>query len=82
VSTPNDEQLASALVALGVIGEMELEEAREIQSAEGKNLVQALLSSGMVSAHDIARATEAMADSAEEAAAPPIREGLTGIVRD
>jgi type IV pilus assembly protein PilB len=74
VSTPNDEQLASALVALGVIGEMELEEAREIQSAEGKNLVQALLSSGMVSAHDIARATEAMADSAEEAALVPAAE--------
>ncbi len=74
MSTPSDEQLADALISLGVISEVELEQAREAQSAEGKNLVQALLSSGMVSAHDIARATEVMADSEEESVPAPAAE--------
>ncbi len=62
----NDEQLANALMSLGIIGEVELDQARELQESEGKNLVQALLSSGMVSAHDIAKATEAMTDALAE----------------
>ncbi len=63
MATPDDEQLARALVSIGVISVLELQQAREMQEAEGKNLVQTLLGSGMVSAHDIARATETMADA-------------------
>ncbi len=63
MATLDDEQLASALVSIGVISALELQQAREMQEAEGKNLVQTLLGSGMVAAHDIARATEAMADA-------------------
>jgi type IV pilus assembly protein PilB len=63
MTNSNDERLAKALVQLGIISEVDIEQAREVQQAEGKNLVQALLTSGLVSAHDIARAGEAMADA-------------------
>ncbi len=70
MATSDDEQLASALVSMGVITALELQQAREMQQSEGKNLVQALLGSGLVSAHDIARATEAMADAEPQAPEP------------
>lgn len=72
-----DERLARALLALGIISEVEVEQARQQQQAEGKNLVQILLTSGLVSAHDIARATEAMADAEADLPAPeplPVNE--------
>ncbi len=64
--SPTDERLAKALVQIGVISDAEIQQAREMQETGGQNLVQALLSSGMVSAHDIARATEVMADDEPE----------------
>ncbi|NLJ35537.1 MAG: Flp pilus assembly complex ATPase component TadA [candidate division WS1 bacterium] len=75
-----DERLARALLALGIISEVEVEQARQQQQAEGKNLVQILLTSGLVSAHDIARATEAMADAEADLPAPeplPVNETST-----
>jgi len=70
MATLDDEQLARALVSIGVISVLELQQAREMQESEGKNLVQTLLGSGMVSAHDIARATETMADAEPEEPEP------------
>ncbi|MFP3904396.1 MAG: GspE/PulE family protein, partial [Armatimonadota bacterium] len=72
----NDQQLAEALVRIGAITEVELQQAEDMKQQQDINLVQALLSSGMVSAHDIAQATEAMSspDEPEEVAEPASQE--------
>ncbi len=76
----NDERLAQALTKLGVLDGTQLALAKSEQAKSGTNLIQTLLRLGMVTAIDIARAAESVADEAppaaplmaEESAAPDV----------
>jgi type IV pilus assembly protein PilB len=71
MASSEEERLASALVSQGVITDDQLEDARQQAEASGRNLVQSLLLSRMVTAADIARAAESLPAAPVEAAPPP-----------
>jgi type IV pilus assembly protein PilB len=61
VPTFDEKSFAQALQRMGLVNDVQLEEAREEAQRSGGNLAQTLLRLGYVSAHEIAQAVEAAA---------------------
>jgi len=71
MATASDEQLAQALVKMGVLTQDQLEQASKASQEGQVNVVQALLRLGYATAQDIARAAEQIAEEPSPRAEGP-----------
>ena len=73
--TIDDKSLVQALLRMGLVNDVQIEEAQEEAQRSGGNLAQILLRLGYVSAHEIAQAVEAAAPE------PTGLESVVNVVR-